>query len=231
MEDIRELYITGKPIDTEIGQLYFIKVNEYDEFVKYMPYLDLEKFEVINAIKTKDSRLAKHLSNISFVDIIKVYYDIFELYEMFKGLFKLCFKEDVFDKVMDDVQFEYYRSLIRKINCINHEKKNPNPEIERFNQYKREYDKKKSNGGLTFEAVYTSVGLFRQDVDDLTLYKLYAYFNRIAQMKNNEAMTLYNSVTGSVNVEAWYKHIDLLAVEEKTTLEEYSRDAGQILPS
>jgi acyl-CoA-binding protein len=91
------------------------------------------------------------------------------------------------------------------------------------------YDKQKSNGELTFEAIYTSVWVETgEKPDDMTIYQMYALFSRIGQFKNYDTTTLYNTVSGEVKIDAWYKHINLLEKEDKkTTLEEFCRNATQ----
>lgn len=233
MEDIRDLYILGQPIDTNIGKIHFLTVKEYTEFTKYIPYLEAEKFEVIDYIKKLDKSVGKTLEDASFLEIIHGLKNALELYSMFKGLFQLCFKNDVFDLIGSDEEFEHYRDLIRKMNGVQHEVKNPNPEIQYFNDLKKKYDKKKSNGNISFESIYTSVWLQSGiNPNELTVYQLYALFSRITQFKNYDTTVLYNSVSGEVPIEAWYKHVDILNSDDKngdTTFEDFSREATEKL--
>ena len=51
MRNIPELYILGKPIDTDIGKLHFIKVKDYDGLLERLNILLLEKNDLINLFK------------------------------------------------------------------------------------------------------------------------------------------------------------------------------------
>jgi hypothetical protein len=116
------------------------------------------------------------------------------------------------------------------MNSLPYEEKNPNPEIQYFIDLKKQLEKQRSNGGLTFEAIYTSVWtMLGQRPDDMTIYQMYALFSRIGQFKNYDTTTLYNTTSGQVKIDPWYKHIDLMEEEKKTTLEEFSRNATQYI--
>jgi hypothetical protein len=222
MENYKELYILGQPINTKIGQIHFIKVEEYCQLLQFIPYLELEKFDVINTISSKIPEVKSFFKDKEYIAIIHELKEYYELYNVYKQLFILCFKEDVFDKITTDEEFDMYRNLIRKMNCISHEERNPNPEIQYFNDLKKIYNKRKGEP-LTFESMITSVWVeAKKDPFDLTIYQLHALFNRITQMKNYDTTILYSTVSSEVKVDLWYKHIDMFKDEEKelTSLEE-----------
>lgn len=232
MLDVKELYVLGQPIETDIGNLHFVKVKDYPKLLRYVPYLDAEKYEVLKAIAKIDRGIAESIKDVPFVTLITELQGVFELYDMYEEMFLFLFKEDTFSKIKTDEELNYYKKLIRKMNSLPYEEKNPNPEIQYFIDLKKMYDKQKSNGGLTFEAIYTSVwtqtGLCP---DSITIYQMYALFSRIGQFKNYDTTTLYNTASGQVKIDPWYKHIDLIETEEKnkTTLEEFSRNATQYI--
>lgn len=231
MENIKELYVLGQPIDTKIGQLHFVKVKDYPKFVKYTPYLELDKITILKAIAKIDKDIVKEMKDVSFLTLITELKDVFEVYDVFRDLFLYLFEEDVFDKVESDEDLEYYKDLIRKMNNLSHEEKNPNPEIQYFIELKKKYKQNKSNGEISFESIYTSVWTHLGiSPDNLTIYQMYALFSRIGQFKNYETTTLYSTVSGEVKIEPWYKHIDLNKKdEEKTSLDEFTKNANNIL--
>lgn len=214
MEDIRDFYILCEPIDTRIGKLHFLKVKDYPKLLRYSSYLLLEKDEIVKAIKEFDENLADYLSGLQLIEVIKLLKGT-GIYDSFRKLFQLCFKKDVFDLIETDEELEYYRNLIKKINCINIEKPNPNLEIERFNRFRRFLQSKKGEA-ITFEAIYTSVwAAVGQKPNDMYIYELYALFNRIAQFKQYDTTTLFATISGEVKIEPWYKHIDILKKDER----------------
>lgn len=230
MLNAKELYILGQPIETDIGTLHFVKVKDYPKLLRYSQYLDTEKFEIIRAISKIDKNIANNLKDVPFITLITELKDVFELYDVYEEMFLFLFKKETFSKIKTDEELEYYRNLIRKMNSLPHDEKNPNPEIQYFMNLKKMYDKQKSNGGLTFEAIYTSVWTQTGVCpDDLTIYQMYALFSRIGQFKNYDTTTMYNTVSGQVKIDPWYKHIDLMEEEKKTTLEEFSRNATQYM--
>ena len=214
--------ISDEHIDLKIGRLYFTKVKDKDRLYDYASQLILDKrtlLEYLKSIGEEHSEvLYESLNQIPFFDfLIKIrdleitFYDLYDLYLSFKSLFLFCFKEDVFDKIQTSKEFEYYRDLIIEVNCINIDKPNLNPEIERFNKIKKMMNKGES---VSFETMYTSVWVCTQTKpNEMTLYQFNKLFFRISQMKAFDMTTLYKTVDskGSIKIESWAKN------EEKET--------------
>ncbi len=225
MQNIKELYFLCSPIDCEIGKLHFIKVSEYDEFLNYIPLLNLQKFEVLQMIHPEYKAT---FEKMQFIDIIRFFSgNEYELYQGYRQLFEFCFKEDVFEQIKSDEEFEAYRTLIRKINFVSFDPPNQNPEIERFNSLKKMYAQK-NHDALTFEAMYSSVWVATGcRPADLTIYELNMLFNRICMFKNYDTSILFKTVTNEVTIDAWYKQMEL--TQDQTTLEEFSNHANSKL--
>lgn len=217
MENIKEFYIIGEPIETRIGKLYPVKVKEYPYFSKYINTLLFDKRDLLFFLKGMVSQnsdlqplldLANELSLFDFVMYFsgEIYRGsfLYDLYQQYKELFKFCFKEDVFDKVEDNDEFEYYINLIKEFNDIHYEKMSHNPEIARFEMYKKRMAEAKGEL-ITFEAMYTSILLSSNThPNDMTLYQFNKAFDRIMHYKANEATTLFATVSSEVDIVPWY---------------------------
>lgn len=226
MQLVRDFFILGLPIDTSLGKLHFIKVKEYPEFIQYLPYIQMEKFEFVDFL-CKTVELDKDILNqMSYVQLIHETQKAVELYEMYKAFFRLCFKDDVFDKITNDDELLFYKQLIFDMNVVRYIPKNPNPEIEKFNEYKR---KMASSINVSFESIVSSVMLYYHgDVNELTVYQLHALFARISQFKNYEIMSIARLFSSEVgNIPMWFEHVDLLDKEQKT-LEDSMRKAKEL---
>lgn len=245
IEALKPFYIYGRPIETPIGKLRFLTVGEWYDFVVegYLSALLMEKQELEaklkplvdldDGVKTifdilQQSEYFAFLFNIGVLiddggfDLKSSYIymlGIAHLYEATKKMLEFCFGEDVFNKISNQEEFDFYRDLIVETNCISHEKPNPNPEIEKFNKLKRLMNKNKGHT-VDWESMYTSVGLeIGKDPDEMTLYKFHKYFARIAQFKNYDRSVLY-SVVSDNKVEPWYQAIE----DKKEELQTISED-------
>lgn len=210
--------VSSKYIDFgDFGKLYFTKVKDKDELYSYVPYLVLQKNELLDFLKDKNEILYDNLKInglYNFLLTINKFkinkYGLYELYKGFKNLFLFCFKDDVFDKIGTEENFEYLRNLIVEINCIPYEKPNPNPDIEWFNQLERQI-REKNGETVTFDAVYTSVWVVTGCCpDNMTLYQFYKLFYRIAQIKNFDVSALFKTVDyeNKIKIESWAKDED-----------------------
>lgn len=219
MEGIdKSFFILGNPIDTKIGKIRFLKVPEYPTLVEYVPYLQLQRFEIMRLIREKlgNDYLNMCRKDNLFTLIIRLR-NKFNFYNKFRELFQLCFDDDVIDKINTNEEFEYYKDLIMEMNVIKKEDKNPNPEIQMYIDYKKKLNEARG-GNVDFESIYTSIEIFTGlNPLDMTIYKFFMSFYRIGQFKKYDAGILYSTIDTSFNVEEWFNIIELNKEEEVET--------------
>lgn len=157
----------------------------------------------------------KLANELELFDFIKFYSEdcfsqtpFYSLYLENKRMFEFFFKDDVFDNIKTSKEYEYYLELIRDVNCIDYEKANPNPNIERRNIVRRLM--KKSDGeAIDFESMVTSIevetGL---DAFNMSVYRFNKIFERIGQFKEYEMTKLYRLFSSEVKISSWAKIIE-----------------------
>lgn len=219
MDNIRDFYILGLPIDTEIGKLYPTLMKDYPELMNYVGILTFDKDDLIKGLEviinqTKELQpILDYANAVGLFDFIISFKDdeyessfLRQPYEQYKKLFEFCFKEDVFDKVKSNDELIYYTNLIKEVNDIKYEKPNPNPEIAKFDMLKKKLQEAKGET-ITFEAMYTSV-LLSSGVhpNEMTIYQFNKAFDRIGHFKNYETTTLFKTVdaSGKLEIHPWY---------------------------
>ena len=205
---MEELYIFGDylEINTDLGIMHFIQVKNYPKLMNFVSILYLDKNDLLKYINPKYIDYFQELSLIQLIFTFKEIDGLNSIYEHFKDLFILVFQEDVFDKITTDEELNSYRNLIIEMNCINYEKPNPNPEIEYYNKLEKIMRERKGEV-VTLKAMITSVGLYMNPFE-LTIYQLYAYFNRIGVDKSHTTTTLFRTVNDKIDIIPWYKDID-----------------------
>lgn len=229
MDNMPDLYILGLPVKTPIGNIHPVKVREFMEIAKYLQILNIEDFEFKRMLSIENDEMLK---DVHFFEIMKELRGsdwhegnvIYDIYMGYSGLFQLCFKEDVFGSIETAEEFEAYRDLIRGINGIKHEKPNPNPEIEKYNQMKKLLESKRGDS-ITFKAMYTSILVATgNNPNELTLYQFYEVFDRIGHFKNFDVSTMYRMVDNEIDVSNWFGEIK--RAEEKRITEERFKQAS-----
>ena len=98
-----------------------------------------------------------------------------------------------FDRIKTIEEFEYYRKLIRDMNHITYEKPNSNKELAYFDKLER-ISKEQKGEIITFKSMVTSVGLYRQDVLEISIDSLYSYFDRIQCFEGYHAGVTYQTI-------------------------------------
>lgn len=220
-----ELYILEQPIETEIGLLYPILVRDYRKFAQFNGLISLDKNAIVNNFKelaNQDNKfkplldLSKELHLFEFVKAFsgEEFSDsfLYDLYYQYKELFKFCFKNDVFDLIKNNEEFDKYISLIRDVNGIEYDPTSPNPEVERRKELKRKLESMKKDN-ISFESIFTSVcvGLKKlpSEVNTMSIYSFDKIFQRIGQFKNYDTSTLFATVSQDVKIDEWYKSTDI----------------------
>ena len=227
MKDIKEFYILGLPIDTDIGQCEFIKVKEYPDYFADLQIMSLNKLHIIYKYHEINKNhefddVIKELKRLTLFEIVTSIPEIQMAY--YRVFLKVFDNEEALYKI-NNQNFDYYRKLIMDMNCVKEEVINPNPEIQRFIE-KSKRVKQQDSEPLTFADIVSSVvgynGLSYQDINEMTVYQLYMTFHRIAQIKGYDTAVLFKTVQEkfkeNIKVENWCKHINLLE-EEKHAIE------------
>lgn len=231
MQNVKEFYIIGddeEPIETEIGKCYFITVRGYLTFMSYVHYLNLAKYEMDEEIiEVFGGNMADLITEMSIMDMIHNFKEQLPYYIYYKAMFELCFKEDVFDKVKTDEDFEKYRTLIRDMNCVKLKEINPNPEIQKWIDKSLEA-KKSEGGGIGFKEIITSVSVTKcldyKKVNDMTVYQLFADFYRIAKIKGYDTSTLFATVaTEKVDIEDWCASTEVIDTPQGLSQEAFGQ--------
>lgn len=236
MKDIKDFYILGLPIDTEIGQCEFIKVKEYPDYFADLQIMSLNKLHIIYKYRelNKNHELDELINELEKLTLFEIVTGIPEIQMAYYRVFLKVFgNEEVLYKI-NNKNFDYYRKLVMDMNCIKEETINPNPEIQRFIE-KSKRVKQQESDSLTFADIVSSVvgfnGLSYKDINEMTVYQLYMTFHRIAQIKGYDTSTLFATVsTEKIKIESWCKHINLFE-EEKYAIEynKFKQTTGSII--
>jgi hypothetical protein len=217
MMDIKEFYILGLPINTEIGECNFLKVKEYPDYVVDLQTISLTKSHIINKYNEinnlkRDLEFEKLIKEMEKVSLYTMATWIPELKDSYINIFSKAFRDEEVLLEINEKNFDYYRKLIMEMNWMKEEKINPNPEIQRAIERSKRV-KSLDGDRLEFADIVSSVvgynGLSYKDINEFTIYQLYMTFYRIAQIKNYDTSTLFATVsTDKVKIEGWSKHIN-----------------------
>jgi hypothetical protein len=234
MMDIKEFYILGLPINTDIGECQFIKVKEYPDCFMDLQVVSLTKLHLINKYSeiNKDGSLNEFIEEMKKYDLFDLVFTIRELQESYIRLFSKVFNNDKSILKITKDNFAYYRKLIMEMNCMKEDVINPNPEIQRAIERSKRVKANESEK-LEFHDIVSSVvahsGLTYQEINEFTIYELYMTYYRIAQIKNYDTSTLFATVSDKVKVDSWSKHIDMFADEKHfVSQDKFAKTTGSL---
>lgn len=236
MKDIEEFYILGLPIETEIGKAEFIRLKDYPNYFADLQIIGMSKLEILHRYSelNKNGELNELLEELNKLDLFTISFSLEEIRQAYIDIFSKVFgNEKVLEKI-DGKNFNSYRQTIMKMNCVQEEEINPNPEIQRaIDRSKRV--KAQGQGKLTFADMCSSIvahsGVTYEDMQNWTIYQFHMTFQRIGQMKNYDTTTLFATVPTEkpVNIESWSKHIDLFEKEEHfVTDSQFKKSTGSV---
>ena len=224
MFNLKEFYVLGLPIDTDIGEINFIKVKDYPDHIMDLQNIGMSKQEIIYKYSemNEDGKLDELIDELESLSLYGISIGLENFRQSyFNVLHKMFGDEEALHKINEE-SFNIYRKLILDMNCINEEKINPNPEIQKAIERSRRV-KSMDQDKLTFSDICSSIVAYSgNDYNDLlnwTVYQLYMTFHRIGLFKNYDTSTLFATVSEKATVENWSKHIDLFE-EESHVMEE-----------
>ncbi|PAD70726.1 hypothetical protein CHH83_02665 [Bacillus sp. 7586-K] len=236
MKNIPEFYILGRPIETDIGEINFIKVGEYPDYFSDLQMISMSKDEIIYKYSSinKNNELDDFINELKKYELFDIVTQLPEFVEPYTNIFiKVFNNEDILPLINKD-NFNDIRTTILLMNCQKEDKINPNPEIQKALERSRRV-KNQENGNIAFSDIVTSIvgfnGLTYDNINNMTIYQLYMTYYRIAQIKGYDTSTLFATVsTEKINIESWSKHIDLFE-EEKHVIshEQFKKTTGKVL--
>lgn len=229
MPNIKEFYILGRPIKTDIGVLYPVKVKDYPDFLEHIQILTFDKVIIIKWLQDLLKKQIPQETKKSIIDLLEYIKEtplfdltltlkgeqygqlgliLDEVYKGYRKLFQFCFKEDVIDKIKNNDEFQSYIELIYSFNGMKYDKPSPNPRINQRNKIKQMIQQAQGEN-ISLESIITSVSVStKKDVNNMTLYELYKTFDRIGQFKNYERTVLYSIFSSDIKIDPWYKAIE-----------------------
>lgn len=234
MKDMKEFYILGLPIETELGLVRFLKVREYPDYHGDLQIMSLNKDNLIyNLTMTNKAGSNTELINLikNEANFFKTIVSIPELSLAYARVFERVFVEDDGIPKLTEDNFEFYRKLVLTMNCTKEEIVNPNPEIQRAIERSKRV-KSQEGEPLHFSDIVTSVatsGISYAEINEYTIYQLYMTFHRIGQFKNYDTTTLFKTAFDKVDIDSWSKHIDLFAEEKHfVSQEQFKKSTGKV---
>ena len=234
MEDNKEFYILGLPINTSIGECQFLKVKDYPDYYMHLQYASMTKDHILLTYRkaNKSGDLNSALEAMENMTHLELVVGLEEFNKIYAELFiKLFGDPDVLSKLTNE-NFPVIRKMILDMNCVKEEKVNPNPEIQAAIERSIRV-KNQSGENLGFQDIISSIvgfnGLTYSDMNDMTIYQLYMTFQRISTIKGYDTSTLFATVSPKADITSWCKPIDLLAEETHgMTREEFDKKSDSI---
>lgn len=222
----KDLWFLESPIETKIGTLKFIKVKDYEKLLIKSSVLQINKSDAIKEINSwyKDAvdidNINLLLNQSSFIQIIKEITGL-GLYDAYVDLFDFCFEnKNSFDLIETDEDFNFYVGLIKEMNHLDFQKPSGNAELDYYDKLKRISQEKKGEI-ITFKSMVLNVGLYKDNVLDISIYNLYEYFNTISTNISYKTSTLYQTVsTEQLKIIPWYADMTI----NKTKLDEKDKE-------
>jgi hypothetical protein len=235
MMDIKDFYILGLPIETELGLVRFLKVKEYPDYFSDLQIISINKNNLIYKYKqiNKNGELTELINELEKITLFEAILSIPELSNAYTRVFSLVFDDEDKVKLINNDNFDYFRKLILNMNCTKEEIINPNPEIQKAIERSRRVKSMESEP-VEFSDIVTSVvgynGLSYSDINEFTIYQLYMTYHRIGHFKNYDTTTLFKTAFDNVDIGNWSKHIDLFEDEKHfVTQDQFKKTTGKVL--
>jgi hypothetical protein len=208
-EEVKKGTIPEKDFDTLIDKdiLQLIKMNIFGLYNLFKELFELlfdtsdidksieEKIKYLKENKElceKELVTLKNNQNLSNDELIKYNNFINELQKQLEELSSFK-KLSVFDRIQIPKEFDEYCKLIKEMNCIKIEKSATDSELAYYDKL-TQIIKEKKGEIITLKSMITSVGLYRQDVLEMSIYDLHEYFNRISCFKNFDSSIIFSTI-------------------------------------
>lgn len=215
-------YILAMPESVEgVGDIYQIKIKDYDIFLEISKYLYISKQHM-------ESQLGDQFNDdIKLLDfLILITDDKLKLQHDLEKLFSLVFKEEVVfvandkdygfiideNKIINRNNYEEIREIIMKQNLLFEPKIFKDPLVQKWAE-KVIKARSKNAIKINIEDMITTVSIKTGKSYDLianqSLYQLYADFKRISKDKDYDTSVLFKTVSPDININYFAENINM----------------------
>lgn len=214
--------VDDKTLDSMIDESYIDIIRKYDSILGLHIIFE-NLFQSLFDVSDIDKNIKIEINRLQQIiddnNLNKDYKIVLQLQDIQKRIdyFKIYLGLSVFDRIQSDKELKEYSDLIKVMNCIkDKESEIVNEELDYFDKMARILKEQKGEV-ITFKSVCLNVGLYKDNILDISVYNLYAYFDAISNNKNYDTGTLFQTVsTKPMNVKPWYTDSSI----KKTKLDE-----------
>ncbi|MFS0643676.1 hypothetical protein [Siminovitchia sp. 179-K 8D1 HS] len=231
MRNDKEHYIFGKPVDTSVGKVRFLKYHEYIDHQEKMGLMSMNVLHIYYAYKNqfkreKDKEILESIEMVKEQSLYNLVLSNEDFFEAYVTIFEIVLSENKTDInsilkqiFQDEELFMSMRSLVLEMNMTIEEEVSPNPEIqkaiERSRRVKQKESPKQSISDMA-SSIFIATGKDYDEISNMTVLQFYASYFRLNQFKSYDTTSLFATVAEKVSIEAWNKHINLFERESDT---------------
>lgn len=188
--DFMQLFGTGQPVKTPIGDCHFIKIKEYVDFSSDLQLMADSKDKIAESMrqvlkdKLDTQDIEEMVSGRNLFQLILMHPLYFEAYQ---SIFIKIFNDKEIMSQISNENFMELRSLVLKMHLINEDKKSPNSEIEELNQISKELKSSDNGADLSdmISVVVVMTGIDYSAINEWSLYQLYLTYHRILKKRKS----------------------------------------------
>lgn len=231
----RSKFITKKPVEVEYATFRFLTFEEYIDCQESLSIISLSTLNIYYNYKKVSEKPTEE--ELIFLKDLKdrplrenVLRDELFIYHYLNIIEKVVeFKEgyDIEYLFETDDRFMKMRKIIMDMNLAREEKAYYNEEMQKGIDLKKKFNSGKQGQSQSPEDIITSITALTshtlEQVLSMSVYQAYNIYARVSAVENYRTGVQFATVDGDTSrIEAWDKHIDLLA-EEKITDMSYSK--------
>jgi hypothetical protein len=209
-----------------IGDIYPIEVKDYDDFqecanILYISknhFQDGEKYPLLDLVifGFKEEERKENISNLEKLFTLTLHKEVFFIM-LENNTYGFIVNNREFDEnsevnVITNENYEQLRSVIMKQNIMHEQKVFKNPLVQQWANTVIE-SKAKNSVKISMEDMLTTVSVVKckdyDELDNYSIYQVYADFYRIRKMKSYDSSVLFRTVSNDVKIEDFAEDLDL----------------------
>jgi hypothetical protein len=201
-----------------LGEVYPVKLKDYDKFHKYSKILYISKNHF------SDTNIS--LLNLIFSNVESLGFTMEELIISLENLFSLvlkkttklntlenrCWFQTEDSKVINVLNYDMIRSIIMKQNLMFEQKVFKNKKVQEWANTVLEA-KSKNQPKIGMEEIVTTVASFTGkhpwDLENYTIYQIYSEFYRIRKLKSFDVLSMARSHGADIEVDDFAEDLDI----------------------
>lgn len=222
IEDLRDWYVFGEPVETKYGNVRFLTYKEYLMNSHSLSLMSMNVLHIYHeyrkTLDLKNQDVQEALEEMKSLPLFTLISQLENFKKAYEEILSLVIEDESLTQaiISDEKLFYFFRTLILDMQMIQEAEVAESEIVQEFIEKSRRVKMKNAEKQSVFDitsSIVASTGISYAELANMTVLQVYSTYYRIGALKNYDTSTLFATISEKVTIENWNRSIDLFEKE------------------